>query len=443
MGSGELFGEQRDARGPGAQRPVAVAPAGAPRVIEADRSQLELRPVDLDGLIPAGHRARAIWQFVEGLDLSAFYAPIKARGSQPGRSPSDPKVLLALWVYALSNGVGHARELERLCHAHDGYRWLRGGVPVNYHTLSDFRWRHRRAVDELLSTVLAVLLHQGVITLRRVAQDGVRVRASAGTNSFRRQRRLEEWLEAARAHLNALRRAAGDPGRSARQQAAQERAARGRAARVEQALKELATVQTLRAAQRGGKKSRGEARASATDPEARVLRMSDGGFRPAYNVQFATTTEGQAIVGVHVSNTHDSGQLAPTLADIERRTGQRPAEYLADAGFAEVASVEATAAQGVTLYTPVPERHHVDDPHAPRPGDSAAVVAWRARMGTAAAQEIYRERAPTAERVNADLKTWRGLGQVPLRGTQKVLAFALLNALTFNILRALALGIHL
>jgi hypothetical protein len=171
--------------------------------------------------------------------------------------------------------------------------------------------------------------------------------------------------------------------------------------------------------------------------------MSDGGFRPAYNVQFATATEGQVIVGVHVSNTHDSGQLEPTLADIARRTGQRPVEYLADAGFADVATVEAAAAQGVTLYTPVPARAHVRDPHAPRRRDSAAVAAWRVRMGTAAAQEIYRERAPTAERVNADLKTWRGLGQVPLRGTKKVLAFALLNALTFNILRALAIGVHL
>ena len=443
MGNGELFGEQSGSEGQRRKRRRPGGNEGAPRVVQADRSQLELRPIDLDGLIPAGHRARAIWQFVEGLDLSAFYAPIKARGSQPGRSPSDPKVLLALWVYALSNGVGRARELERLCEAHDAYRWLRGGVPLNYHTLSDFRWRHRAAVDELLSTVLAVLLHQGVITLRRVAQDGVRVRASAGSNSFRRQQRLEEWLETARAHLQALRTAPADPSRSRRRQAAQERAARERAARVEQALQELATVQAMRAAQRGGKKSRGEARASATDPEARVLRMSDGGFRPAYNVQFATTTEGQVIVGVQVSNTHDSGQLAPTLADIERRTGQRPAEYLADGGFAEVASVEAAAGQGVTLYTPVPARQHVDDPYAPRPGDSAAVAAWRERMGTPAAKEIYRERAPTAERVNADLKTWRGLGEVPLRGTQKVLAFALLNALTFNILRALALGVQL
>jgi len=309
--------------------------------------------------------------------------------------------------------------------------------------LSDFRWTHPAAIDELLTHVLAVLLHQGVVSLRRVAQDGTRVRASAGTNSFRRQRRLEEWLAAARAQLAALATAPADAGRPARRQAAQERAARERAERVERALSELEQLRTMRAAQHGGKKSRGEPRASATDPEARVLRMSDGGFRPGYNVQFATTTQGQVIVGVHVSNTHDSGQVEPTLADVERRTGERPAEYLADAGYAQEATVEATSAQGVTLYTPVPQRQHVDDPHQRRPGDSAAVAHWRERMGTPAAKEIYRDRAPTSERVNADLKTWRGLASIPLRGTRKVWAFALLNALTFNMLRVFALDVRI
>ena len=439
--SGELFGTVEDATGGVTRRRTARAGEGAPRVVSADRSQLELRPVDLDGLIPAGHRARAVWHFVERLDLRAFYAPIKARGSQAGRPHSDPKVLLALWVYALRNGVGQARELERLCHEHDAYRWRRGGMAVNYHTLSDFRWQHPAAVDELVTSVLAVLLHQGVVSLRRVAQDGTRVRASAGSNSFRRQRRLEEWLEAARAQLAALQTAPVDGGRAARRQAAQERAARERAGRVERALAELEQLRAMRAAQHGGKKSRGEARASATDPEARVMRMGDGGFRPAYNVQLATTTEGQVIVGVHVGNTHDTGQLEPTLADIERRTGQRPVEYLVDAGYAQERTVEATSAQGVTLYAPVPHRQHVSDPHQPRPGDSAEVAAWRVRMGTEAAKAIYRERAATSERVNADLKTWRGMGQVPLRGVRKVLAFTLLHALTFNILRALALGV--
>lgn len=108
-------------------------------MVSADRSQVELGPFDLESLIPPGHRARSIWSVVEKLDLSRFYEPIKARGSQAGRAATDPKVLVALWLYATTDGVGSARELERLCGEQDTYRWLRGGLTVNHHTLADFR----------------------------------------------------------------------------------------------------------------------------------------------------------------------------------------------------------------------------------------------------------------------------------------------------------------
>jgi transposase len=408
---------------------------GRPRVVQADRSQLELRPMDLDGLIPGEHPARALWAVVEQLDLSRFYEPIKAREHEPGRPAADPKVLLALWLYAISEGVGAARELERLCAEHHAYQWLRGGVPVNYHTLSDFRTGHGAAVDELLTQVLAVLLQQQLIGVTRVTQDGLRVRASAGTSSFRRRKRLKDYLRQARTQLEAVRAQAEEATSSARRRAAAERAARERADRLQRAVQELKKVQTQRAAQTGGNKSKSEPRASITDPTARRMRMGDGGYRPAYNVQLATETQAQVIVGVHVTNCgSDQGLAPPMLAEVERRTGQRPTEYLVDGGFTDKKTVEHYAARGVTLYGPVPVRAG-NDPAVAQPKDSPAVREWRARMSTPAAREIYKERAATSERVNADLRVRRGLDRLLVRGINKVLCVALLTALTYNLLR--------
>jgi len=123
---------------PGLPTPEArptEAPGGPARYETANRTQIELTPTDLEGLLPPGHAARLVWRFVEGLDLSTFYAAIKAREGHAGRTPIDPKILVALWLYATIDGVGSAREVDRLCYAHDAYRWLRGGVSVNYHTL--------------------------------------------------------------------------------------------------------------------------------------------------------------------------------------------------------------------------------------------------------------------------------------------------------------------
>ena len=418
-------------------------PVGIPRVITAERRQVELRPCDLDSLLAPAHRARAIWDIVERLDLAAFYAPIRARGAEPGRPATDPKVLIALWLYATMDGIGSARELARLCDAHDAYRWLRGGVPINYHTLSDFRTGHAQALDELLTQVLAALTKAGLLQLKRVAQDGTRVRASAGTSSFHRQPRLEQCLELARQYVAEVKatgeRADGE--RRAQEQAARERAARDRAARVEHALEELEKVKAMRAQQRGGKRSKGEPRASTTDPEARTMRLGDGGYGPAYNVQLATDTTSRVIVGVQVTNAGtDGGQAEPMLKEIERRTGQRPAEYLVDGGYATEASVEEVSRQGITLYAPPPHPKAIADPHAPRPHDSPEVAAWRQRMGQTEAQVIYRDRAATAETVNADLKTWRTLDRFLVRGVRKTLSVALWNVLTYNILRWMTLA---
>ena len=409
------------------------------RVVSADRQQLELRPMDLDGLVAADHPVRAMWAAVERLDLRAFYEPIRAREHEPGRPPTDPKVLVALWLYATAEGIGSARELERLCGEHHAYQWLRGGVPINYHLLSDFRVGHEQALDELLTQVLAVLLQQKLITLRCVSQDGLRVRASAGTSSFRRRIKLKEWLAIARQQVEVVK--ASDAARvTAAQRAAQERAARERATRLEQALENLEAVVAQRAAQRGGRKPKGAARASSTDATARTMKMSDGGFRPAYNIQLASVPESQVIVGVQVSTcASDQGQVPAMLAQVVARTGQQPAEYLVDGGYTDKASVAHCAARGVTLYGPEPRRPGME-PGQPRPGDTEAVRDWRQRMQTPEAKEIYKQRASTSERVNADLRTHRTLDRMMVRGVHRVSCIALWNVLAYNLLRWIALA---
>lgn len=445
MGELTLWGQEQEASlNVQATRATDGPPVdGPPRLVTAERRQVELRPCHLDALLPAAHRARAVWEVVERLDLAAFYAPIRARGGEPGRPATDPKVLIALWLYATTEGIGSARELARLCDEHDAYRWLRGGVPMNHHTLSDFRTGYEAALDALLTQVLASLTKAGLLQLKRVAQDGMRVRASAGTSSFRRQPRLEQCLALARQHVAEVKAAGarGEGERRARERAAQERAAGERAARVEQALVELEKVKTMRARQGGGKRSKGEPRASTTDGEARTMRMGDGGYRPAYNVQLATETTSRVIVGVQVTNAGtDGGQAEPMLEEIARRLGKRPAEYLVDGGFATEASVQEVSEQGITLYAPAPHPTQIADPHAPRPHDSPEVAAWRQRMGSAEAKEIYRDRAATAETVNADLKTWRSLDRFLVRGLRKTLSVALWNVLAYNILRWITLA---
>lgn len=408
----------------------------APRVVRADRSQLELRPFDLDSTLPPEHRARLVWRAVERLDLRALYDRIKAREGTAGRPPGDPKVFVALWLYATMEGVGAARELERLCEEHRAYRWLRGGVTVNYHTLSDFRSACGAALDELLTQTMAVLLERKLITLERVAQDGMRVRASAGRSSFRRKHKLAHYLQVARAQVEAVKQLGADPTLSARQKAARVRAAQEREQRVEAALTALDEVERKKREQY----AKGEARGSTTDPEARTMRMANGGFNPGYNVQFATDAAHGVIVGVSVTNSgSDSSEAAPMIAQIERRTGQRPQEYLVDGGYTDKTTVTDVDALGITLYGPVPKRGN-QDPAVPLPTDSEAVRAWRTRMQSPAAALIYADRAPTSERVHADVRTHRSLDRLPVRGVRKALCVALWNALAFNLLRWFALA---
>jgi hypothetical protein len=282
-------------------------------------------------------------------------------------------------------------------------------------------------------------MHQDLVTLHRVAQDGMRVRASAGASSFRRRKTLEECHDEARLQVDTLREELqADPGASSkRQKAARQRAARERAEKIQRALDEMPQAESKK---KPGKKDK--ARVSTTDPEARVMKMPDGGFRPAYNVEFATDTASQVITGVDTINSgSDQGQMSPMVEQHSDRYGQTPDETLVDGGFAKHEDIEkVSSGQAPTVvYAPVQKpKKDARDPHEPRPGDSETIAEWRKRMGTAEAKEIYKDRASTAECVNAIARN-RGLHQFLVRGLAKVRAVILWFALAHNLMRAVAL----
>lgn len=389
-------------------------------------------PTSLDALVEEDHRVRAVWAVVERLDLTAFESEIRARGETAGRAAIDPSILVGLWLYGTSDGIGSARELARLCVEHNAYRWICGGVGVNYHTLSDFRVAHGEALDDLMTQVLAVLTHEGMVELKRVAQDGMKIRASAGAASFRREASLQKCVEEARQHVEEVKRDIQDGKVAAKQAARRESVAQDRLHRVERALAELPKV-------REGKKPKDQpkTRVSTTDPEARVMKMGDGGYRPAYNAQFATDTQTRVIVGVGVTNSGgDYGQMPPMLRNIQKRNGRSVEEYLVDGGFAKREAIQEVTRQGVIVYSPPQSSKNKEiDPYQPKPGDPPEVAAWRKRMGTEQAKEIYKERAATAETTNADLRIHRALDRLGVRTLPKVRCVVLWAALAYNVLR--------
>lgn len=434
----ELFADLPEDGGakPRAEVETVKAPA---RVVMPNRKQLEFRASDLESLLPEAHRARVVWGFVERCGLSALYEGIKPREGTAGRDAIAPEILLSLWLYATLEGVGSARGLARLTESHDAYRWICGGVQVNYHTLSDFRSDQSEVMDELLTQSVASLMAVGVVKLAQVAQDGMRVRASAGTGSFRGEEKLKGYLDAARARVQALKgEIDADPGALTRRQAAaRERAAREREQRIERALARLPELGEIK--RRQGKKAE-EARASMSDADATVMKMGDGGFRPAYNAQYATDGQSQVIVGAEVALVgSDQGQMTPMLEQVKERCGEYPEKMLVDGGFNSHEQIEA-ASQHTEVYSPVPKpKDEKIDPHQPKPGGSKAVADWRERMASDEAKEIYKNRAAVAECVNAQARN-RGLIRLLVRGKAKVKSVVLMYALAHNLMRMFALA---
>jgi transposase len=418
---------------------IDAPPSSSPRLREPRRDQIELRAVDIESLIGEEHPARVIWCYVEGLELGELEDRIKARGDRPGHPATSPRLLLALWLYATGDGVGSARALERLCESHDVYRWLCGGVSVNYHTLADFRVGCADLLDRLLAEHLAALAEVGLVDLDKLAQDGVRIRASAGAASFRRERTLDRHLETAQAVVAELKREveARSDASNQRIKAAKERVARQRTERLKAAQAALAEIKRQRQAREekrnNGKQPR-EPRASTTDPDARVMKMADGGFRPGYNVQVASVAGEQIVAGLDVTNIgSDRGLMQPMLHRVRARTGRLPGHHLVDGGFGSSEDIEWAHSEGVEVYCPPTQSKHGTDPYLPRRGDGPGVLAWRARMASEAGKAQYKLRS-ICECIHARWRNWH-LRQLTVRGIEKVRAVVLWYALANNILQ--------
>lgn len=397
------------------------------RLRRPERSQYRLESCCIDDLVAVDHPVRVVWHVVEGLDLSKFLASIRVSGSEPGRASTDPRLLIALWLYATSRGVGHGRELARLCTEHNAYRWLCGDVSINYHTLNDFRVNNEQALDHLLTQMLAALTHQGLVSVKSIAQDGTKVEARASKASFARAKTLEEHHRAARHHLKQVKKLSGGP--------AGQRGARDRVDRLEKALVEIENMQQAKLKQRDKPSKHNEAQASPTDPQARLMRTRQKGFAPCYNVQLAVDPASSAIVGVDVTNAvNDVHESEPMRRQVEKRTGQRVHQHILDAGYVNLNTFERAEREGVKIYSPPRRTKGSRSRYEPMPRDSVELIRWRHRMGTPEGQAIYAKRGPACERVNADLKTYRGLGRLVVCGLGKVKNIALWSVLAYNVM---------
>jgi transposase len=327
------------------------AGAGRPRFKPVERGQSVFRTVVIEELIEADHPARAVWEFTGKLDLSAYCAPVKAVEGVAGREPWNVRLLISLWIYAYSRGIGSAREVARRCEYDPAFQWLTGLEKINYHTLAEFRVRHAAALDELFTQTLGVLSAEGLVSLERVMHDGTKIRAFAGVDSFRREERIEAFLKAAREQVSAM----GDPREdtTARQNAARERAKRERVERLEAALAELEKLRSDKA----DAEEKAHARASVTEPQARMMKQGDGGYAPSYNVQLSTEASNRCVVGVGLSQSgSDYRELPAAVERVEEQAGKRPGQVVVDGGFTSRENIEQLAGAGVDLIGSMADR---------------------------------------------------------------------------------------
>lgn len=429
----------------------AVETKSAVRLRRPERQQIAMVVQCADDLVSAQHPVRTVMAVVETLDVSRFCESIKARDGVAGRDATDPRLLVGLWLYACIRGIGSARELARRCEESAAFRWMCGGVGVNHRLLSDFRVDHGKALDELFTRVIASLVDKGLVQVSRISQDGVRVRVSAGAGSFRREERLQKLLAETQQHVEELRKQLENPETSAalssRQKAARQRAAQEKQQRLEQAIAQLPELKRKQAetarkagAGKSGQKIRDkQPRVSTSDAEARVMKMPNGGFNPACNVQLATDTISRAIVGIEVSHegSDSAGLSGPMREQVEQRSGGKVEQHLLDGGYLRMDDIEQAQQQGVELFVPPKPARNLQRRGRelePKAGDSQAVMEWKQRMGSAEGQAIYRQRAATSETVNADLRNHRGLTQLTVRGLDKSKCVVLWCALAYNIM---------
>jgi transposase len=430
---GELFEDlgEREERGGGKPRPL-----GRARLREPVRDEMRLRAFDLDSLIDEDHPARVIWAYACKVDMSSFEAGVRSREGSPGMPQTSPHLLLALWLYATTDGIGSARALAKACQSVSAYRWLCGEVGMNHRILSEFRNDQGGRIEQLLCDHVASLSAAGLIDLDEVAQDGVRIRASAGAASFRRRKTLRSELAKAKILLRRLPRQDDDDGPASGRKL---KAARERAQRVEQALANLGEVEKLRAKRQktnaNQTRRQKEPRASTTDPQARIMKMADGGFRPAYNAQFASLPDNGIILDVTCQMVgSDRGLAEPMAQRLEKAYGHRPKRHLVDGGYQSAEDIAAAEAAGTDFYCPPGKTKSGRDPAQPRAGDTPPVAHWRARMATEPGKQVYKRRS-VCELVHAKLRN-RGADRLYVRGRAKVETWLRWFALGANILTA-------
>ena len=398
------------------------------RTGEPERAQGVIRFEIPEETLPTDHRARMLWRVVERLDLSEFLADAMAFEGRQGRDQTSVRMLLTLWLYAISVNVGSGREIERRLKSDAAFQWIVGDKRVGRTTLNEFRTRHPEALEKVFKDVLGVLMSKGLVSLELVAQDGTRVRASASRPSFRRAQALAECRQQAALHLRAVL-AEAEEADDLRQQRVREAKARDFERRIDEAID---VVRELQEGNLGEK----EPRCSTTDAEARVMKMPGGGFQPAYNVQLATAGDPEGgprtIVGVLVTNVgSDYGSVGPMLDDIERRCGEQPHTLLADAGHASREDIEAADER---VANPLIAGRKQSMAKTRKSKENAAMTSWRERMRTDEAKEQMRARASLCELSNAHLKTRFAMASLLVRGLTKVTCMVLLTALTANVL---------
>ncbi len=418
---------------------------GKPRVRSPVRNQIEFVNLSLDDLISEDHQVRNIWYYINHMDLSLFSNKILSTSCNPGRPATDPKILLALWIYAIVEGIGSARVIDRYCMEHLAFKWLCGGVSVNYHTISDFRKNNAEEFDGLVTQIISRLIHKDLVSLKRVSQDGVRVRASAGTSSFRRKPTLKDSLKIAKEQVSALKDELDEDATAClnRKTAAKKRAAENRLQRLNEAIKEHTnTVVSLANSKKKHRKKltaeeKAEVRTSTTDPKARKMKMNHGGFSPAYNFQLAVDTGSKFIIGNYVTNRgSDYGELLPMFNKIKDRYMKLPQQFLVDQGYLDHQDIIKVQKSGCKVYVNPKEKA---SKNIPQPGEDLQLAEWRVRMGLDEAKEIYKDRAANSEWANACMRN-RGLNRLLVRGISCVSSVLSLHVLTHNILRSLKLG---
>jgi transposase len=325
---------------------------GEVKLNTVDRQQTMLVSIYVEELIPADHKARAIWELAGGLDLSPFCAGLRTSAGCAGRPAWDPQLLVSLWVYAYSEGISSAREIERLMEWEPGLQWLGGLKTVNHHTLSDFRVEHQEALEQLFAELLVSLEKAGLLSLEQVMHDGTKIRAQAGADSFRREKTARQRLDEVREALRQM----GDPRAEApakdRRQAARERAARERKERLEAALKEMVAMQ----ADQKSEEDKAKVRASLSEPEARQMKHGDNAIAPSYNAQITTEAKNKIIVGAHLSQcSSDAQSLMAAIDEVAKNLEKKPEQVVVDGGFTNRDNIVECAAQQIDLVGSLPD----------------------------------------------------------------------------------------